>query len=91
MSAVDPVALSRIVRLADFEPLAREALGIEIFDYVAGGSWDEISLAENVAAWQRRRLRPRVLVDVARRDDGDDDARGAVCDAPRDRADGGAG
>ena len=66
MSAVDPVALSRVLRLAEFEPLAREALGIEVFDYVAGGSWDEITLAENVAAWRRRRLRPRVLVDVAR-------------------------
>ena len=38
------------------------------FDYVAGGSWDEISLAENEAAWRRRRLRPRVLVDVSRVD-----------------------
>jgi 4-hydroxymandelate oxidase len=59
------VALARIVRLADFEPLARAALGTEVFDYVAGGSWDEITLAENDAAWRRRRLRPRVLVDVA--------------------------
>ena len=33
---------------------------------MAGGSWDEITLAENVDAWRRRRLRPRVLVDVAR-------------------------
>ena len=65
-SAVDAVALSRILRLADFEPLAREALATEVFDYVAGGSWDEITLAENVAAWRRRRLRPRVLADVAR-------------------------
>ena len=66
MSAVDPVALSQIVRLADFEPPAREALTGEVYDYVAGGSWDEITLAENMAAWRRRRLRPRVLVDVAR-------------------------
>ena len=35
------------------------------FDYVAGGAWDEITLAENEAAWRRRRLRPRVLVDVS--------------------------
>ncbi len=38
------------------------------FDYVAGGAWDEVSLAENEAAWRRRRLRPRVLVDVTRVD-----------------------
>jgi isopentenyl diphosphate isomerase/L-lactate dehydrogenase-like FMN-dependent dehydrogenase len=59
------VALSRIVRLTDFEPLAREVLSIELTDYIAGGSWDEVTLAENEAAWRRRRLRPRVLVDVA--------------------------
>jgi isopentenyl diphosphate isomerase/L-lactate dehydrogenase-like FMN-dependent dehydrogenase len=63
-SVVHP--LSRIVRLADFEPLAREVLATEVYDFIAGGSWDEITLAENVAAWERRRLRPRVLVDVAR-------------------------
>ena len=38
------------------------------FDYVAGGAWDEITLAENEAAWRRRRFRPRVLVDVSRVD-----------------------
>jgi 4-hydroxymandelate oxidase len=53
-----------IVTLADFEPLARAAMDPAAFDYVAGGAWDEITLADNVAAWQRQRLRPRVLVDV---------------------------
>ena len=38
------------------------------FDYVAGGAWDELSLHDNVAAWRRRRFRPRVLVDVSRVD-----------------------
>ncbi len=38
------------------------------FDYVDGGAWDEVSLAENDAAWLRYRLRPRVLVDVTRID-----------------------
>lgn len=52
--------------LADFEPLARLAMEPAAFDYVAGGSWEEISLARNVAAWRERRLRPRVLVDVSR-------------------------
>jgi 4-hydroxymandelate oxidase len=35
------------------------------WDYVASGAWDEISLAENEAAWRAIRLVPRVLVDVA--------------------------
>jgi 4-hydroxymandelate oxidase len=57
--------LARIVSLADFEPLARAAMDPAAFDYVAGGAWDEITLADNVAAWRRQRLRPRVLVDVS--------------------------
>jgi isopentenyl diphosphate isomerase/L-lactate dehydrogenase-like FMN-dependent dehydrogenase len=60
--------LDRLVSLADFEPLARLAMEPAAFDYVAGGAWDEITLAENEAAWRRYRLRPRVLVDVSRVD-----------------------
>jgi len=60
----DPRAL-RAVNLAEFEPIARERMHPGAFDYVAGGAWDEISLAENEAAWRRYRFRPRVLVDVA--------------------------
>jgi 4-hydroxymandelate oxidase len=62
---VDP---SRIVNLADFEPLARAAMDPAAYDYAAGGSWDEQTLADNVEGWRRRRLRPRVLVDVERLD-----------------------
>jgi isopentenyl diphosphate isomerase/L-lactate dehydrogenase-like FMN-dependent dehydrogenase len=53
-----------IVRLDDYEPIARAAMAPDAFDYVAGGSWDESTLADNVAAWRRRRFRPRVLIDV---------------------------
>ena len=60
--------LAIIASLADFEPLARQTMDPGAFDYVAGGAWDEIDLAENEAAWRRRRLRPRVLVDVSRID-----------------------
>jgi len=60
--------LGRIVRLADFEPVAAERMEPAAFDYVAGGAWDELSLGEAEAAWRRRRLRPRVLVDVSRVD-----------------------
>ncbi len=56
--------LRAIHRLADFEPLARDVMDPGAFDYVAGGAWDEVTLADNEAAWRRRRLRPRVLVDV---------------------------
>jgi isopentenyl diphosphate isomerase/L-lactate dehydrogenase-like FMN-dependent dehydrogenase len=63
----DPRALVAVT-LADFEPFARERMHPAAFDYVAGGAWDESSLAENEASWRRYRLRPRVLVDVARVD-----------------------
>jgi isopentenyl diphosphate isomerase/L-lactate dehydrogenase-like FMN-dependent dehydrogenase len=65
MTTEPAVDLSRIVRLADFEPLARAIIEPSAYDYIAGGAWDEITLADNEAAWPRRRFRPRVLVDVA--------------------------
>jgi 4-hydroxymandelate oxidase len=60
----DPRALQAL-NLAELEAIARERMHPGAFDYVAGGAWDEVSLAENVAAWLRYRFRPRVLVDVA--------------------------
>ena len=60
----DPRALQAL-SLAEFEAIARERMHPGAFDYVAGGAWDEVSLADNVASWQRYRFRPRVLVDVA--------------------------
>jgi 4-hydroxymandelate oxidase len=58
------VDLHRIVALTDFEPIARERMDPAAYDYVAGGAWDELTLAENVAAWRRYRFRPRVLQDL---------------------------
>jgi isopentenyl diphosphate isomerase/L-lactate dehydrogenase-like FMN-dependent dehydrogenase len=57
--------LAHVVSLHDFEPIARQVMDPASFDYIAGGSWDEVSLAESEAAWRRRTLRPRILVDVA--------------------------
>jgi 4-hydroxymandelate oxidase len=58
------------VSLRDLEAIARERMHPGSFDYVAGGAWDEIGLADNETAWQRHRFRPRVLVDVATVDPG---------------------
>jgi isopentenyl diphosphate isomerase/L-lactate dehydrogenase-like FMN-dependent dehydrogenase len=55
---VDPV------NLADYEQLAEQALEPGVFGYVAGGASDEWTLRENVAAFGRWVLRPRLLVDV---------------------------
>ena len=54
--------------VAEYEPLARSRVEPGAWDYQAGGAGDELSLAENLAAWDRIRLRPRVLVDVSSRD-----------------------
>jgi isopentenyl diphosphate isomerase/L-lactate dehydrogenase-like FMN-dependent dehydrogenase len=53
------------LNLADYERLAEERLPADVFGYYAGGAEDERTLRENIVAWARWRLRPRVLVDVA--------------------------
>jgi 4-hydroxymandelate oxidase len=53
------------INVADYERLASEALDPAPYGYFAGGAADERTLRENVAAFSRWRLRPRVLVDVA--------------------------
>jgi len=54
-----------VFTLADFERLAQVSLSPDVFDYYAGGSWDEHTMRENEAAFARRTLRPRMLVDVS--------------------------
>ena len=49
----------------DFERLAEEKLDPGAYGYFAGGAGDEVTLDENVAAFRRLKLRPRVLVDVS--------------------------
>jgi isopentenyl diphosphate isomerase/L-lactate dehydrogenase-like FMN-dependent dehydrogenase len=52
------------VNVWDYERLAEERLDANALAYFAGGAGDEVTLRENVAAFERRKLRPRVLVDV---------------------------
>ena len=52
------------VNVGEYELLAREALDEGTFGYFAGGAGDEHTLRHNVEAFDRWRLRPRVLVDV---------------------------
>jgi isopentenyl diphosphate isomerase/L-lactate dehydrogenase-like FMN-dependent dehydrogenase len=48
----------------DYERLAREALDPGAYVYFSGGAGDERTMRDNVEAYSRLRLRPRVLVDV---------------------------
>jgi 4-hydroxymandelate oxidase len=51
--------------LVEQERVAAERLPAEAYDYFAGGSGDEVTLAEAGTAWRRYRFRPRVLRDVS--------------------------
>lgn len=54
-----------IAAVADYEPLARERMSAQAWAYMAGGAADELTLADNQAAFQRIRLRTRVLADLS--------------------------
>jgi isopentenyl diphosphate isomerase/L-lactate dehydrogenase-like FMN-dependent dehydrogenase len=58
-------AFENAVNVADFEELASEKLDAGTLGYFAGGAGDEVTLRDNVAAWKRWQLRPRMLVDVS--------------------------
>jgi isopentenyl diphosphate isomerase/L-lactate dehydrogenase-like FMN-dependent dehydrogenase len=53
------------VNLLEFEALARECVNPHVFDFIAGGSDDEVTLGSNRTAYERIAFRPRVLVDVS--------------------------
>ncbi len=53
------------INVADYERLAAERLDPGVHGYFAGGAGDERTLRDNVAAYARRTLHPRVLVDVS--------------------------
>jgi lactate 2-monooxygenase len=56
------------ISAADWEARAREALDEGPFDYVAGGAGSEATMRANLEAFERRRLRPRMLAGTAERD-----------------------
>jgi 4-hydroxymandelate oxidase len=56
------------INLFEYQTLASQQLSPMARDYYASGSWDEITLRDNRAAFERYKLRPRMLVDVSQRD-----------------------
>ena len=60
--------LSRAINIEDLRQLARRRLPRAIFDFFDGGAEDEVTLRENRVAFERVRLLPKVLVDVAQVD-----------------------
>lgn len=56
------------VNLLEFEPLAQKRLSRMVYDYIAGGAADQITLRRNRASFDRILLKPRALVNVSRLD-----------------------
>lgn len=57
-------AISDFLSLAEFEPAARQVMAHAVYEYVAAGAGDEVSLQANRAAFERIFLLPRVLRNV---------------------------
>jgi (S)-mandelate dehydrogenase len=57
--------LARAVSIEDLRVLAKRRLPRAIFDFFDGGAEDEVTLRGNRAAFERVRLLPKVLVNVA--------------------------
>jgi L-lactate dehydrogenase (cytochrome) len=58
--------LAAITSIADLRALARRRVPRALFDYVDGGSYDELTMTRNRTDLDAIQLRPRVLIDVAK-------------------------
>src|SRR5436190_21575928 len=56
--------------IADLRRMAERSIPRPIFDFFDGGAEDEVTLRDNRAAFERVRLLPKVLVNVAKVDMG---------------------
>lgn len=56
------------INLFDYQSIAKQQISSMAWDYYASGSWDEMTLRDNREAFERYKLRPRMLVDVSQRD-----------------------
>ena len=54
----------KLINIHEYETLAQARMEPTAWDYYQGGSDDEVTLRANRSAFERIRLRPRVLVDV---------------------------
>ena len=61
-------AAPKLATVTDFEPIAKRRMSHMAYEYVSGGAGDELTLRDNLEAFNRLRLHPRVLVDVSKLD-----------------------
>lgn len=57
--------LAAALSIADLRRIAQKRLPRSVFEFIDGGAEDELTLADNRAAFERWRVVPRVLVDVS--------------------------
>ncbi|MBH5396254.1 alpha-hydroxy-acid oxidizing protein [Bradyrhizobium sp. CNPSo 4010] len=60
--------MNRVVNIDDLRKLAKKRLPRMIYDFIEGGTDDELGLVTNEQAFRQARIVPRYLVDVAARD-----------------------
>jgi 4-hydroxymandelate oxidase len=60
--------MTQPINLFEYESLAHQQLSRMALDYYASGAWDEVTLRDNRTAFEKFKLRPRMLVDVSQRD-----------------------
>ncbi|MFM7364474.1 MAG: alpha-hydroxy acid oxidase [Cuspidothrix sp.] len=56
------------INLFQYEQLAKAHLSQMAFDYYSSGAWDEVTLQDNLAAFTRVKLHPKMLIDVSKID-----------------------
>ncbi|MFA7585150.1 MAG: alpha-hydroxy acid oxidase [Novosphingobium sp.] len=56
--------VEKCVNIGDLERVARRRLPAPLFDYIAGGADDEVTLARNISAYDRLELIPNFVRDV---------------------------
>src|SRR5213080_1983627 len=61
-------AAPQLLSLYDYETAAHDRISHGAWERIAGGAADEITLRWNREAWDRIKLKPRVLVDVSKID-----------------------
>ncbi len=57
-----------LVCLTDFEPVAKNKMSHMAWDYINGAAADELTVRWNREAYERMRLKPRILTDVSHLD-----------------------
>ena len=58
-------SIQDIINLHELEELASTMMSRTSFDYYRGGAGDEVTLKENIEAFKRIKLRPRMLRDIS--------------------------